>query len=188
MMGTPTTDAMSNTQRSAMGLRAGPEIPPVSLASTGAPDSASISMPGMVLMAVIASAPASTTARAISPISCTLGDSFTRQGSDVTFLTVAVTSAAADGEAANISPCSAPRFGQDTFSSIMSGLACASSAAACAKPSAVSAERLAMSGTRSGRRRRDASRSSSSSSVTPGLGSPMAFISPCPQSTAVGFL
>ena len=59
MMGTLTTEAISYTQRSAIGFRAGPEIPPVPFARTGAPDSASTSMPGMVLMAVMPSAPAS---------------------------------------------------------------------------------------------------------------------------------
>ena len=78
--GTATAAHTSYTQRSAMGFSAAPEIPPVRLASTGAPASASMSMPGMVFTAQMASAPAATTARAIDRDAGTLGASFTTQG------------------------------------------------------------------------------------------------------------
>ena len=95
---------ISCTQRSAIGFSAAPEIPPVPLASTGAPDSASTSIPGIVLTAVIPSAPAAATARAIAAMSGTFGESFTMQGIDVEAFTCRVTAAAASAEDANISP------------------------------------------------------------------------------------
>ena len=104
MMGTSTAALISWTHRSAIGFSAAPEMPPVVLARIGAPDSASTSMPGIVLMAVIPSAPASATARAIAAMSGTFGESFTMQGIDVAAFTARVTAAAVSAEEANISP------------------------------------------------------------------------------------
>ena len=54
-------------------------------------------MPTKVLMAHSASAPAPSTARAITPMSLTIGVSFTHTGSFVRLRTASVTAAAARG-------------------------------------------------------------------------------------------
>ena len=116
-------------------------------------------------------------------MSATFGESFTRQGIDVAPFAARVASAAAAGEEANISPCSAATFGQEMFTSIRSGRARETAAAASANPSTVSAAMLAMSGTPRRLIRRRASSSSAASSSAPGFGRPMAFRRPWPQSS-----
>ncbi len=127
-----------------MGLRAGPLTPPTLLDSTGRPEAASITMPGMVLTAVIASAPASTTARAMRAMSGTLGASLTLMAmrsfvvrtevrtegakAPTTNLsracrTDAVTAAALSAVPANGVPNSSPTLGQEMLTSIRSGWA-----------------------------------------------------------------
>ena len=63
--------------RSAIGLIAGPESPPVTLASTGARRFTSMAMAGMVLISESASAPAPSTAAAIAGMLAACGESFT---------------------------------------------------------------------------------------------------------------
>src|SRR5579883_1761697 len=77
----------------------------------------SITMPGMVLMSDRASAPASTTARAISTISVTFGESLTIKGRVQTSRTAPVTRAASAQLSPNVLPSDAT-FGQEMFSSI----------------------------------------------------------------------
>ena len=60
-----------------MGFTAGPESPPVIVESTGQRFSALMAIPRSVLIIEIESAPSASTARAISVMSVTLGDSFT---------------------------------------------------------------------------------------------------------------
>ena len=60
-----------------MGLMAGPDRPPVRLASTGLRVSMSMTIAVNVLMRLRASAPASTAARAMTLISVTQGESLT---------------------------------------------------------------------------------------------------------------
>ena len=64
-------------------------------------------MPTKVLIAQSASAPADSTARAMTPISPTIGVSFTQTGSFVRLRTASVTAAAARGSLPkNMPPCS----------------------------------------------------------------------------------
>ncbi len=70
------------------------------------------------------------------------------------------------------------------FTSISAGPACATRAAVAPKSSTVSAEMLAIRATPSGSSARAAARRRPTSSSAPGLGSPIALSSPCPQSTA----
>ncbi len=107
-----------------MGRMAGPDTPPSRLLRIGLPLSTSITMPGpTVLISVRPSAPAAATARAISTMLVTFGDSFTKTGMDVAALTAEVAAAAALGSSANDGPNSAETFGHETFTSIRSGRA-----------------------------------------------------------------
>ena len=74
-------------------------------------------MPESVLMAVSASAPAASIARAMGRTSATFGDSFTRSGSSVALRTAAVTAPAAASSMANWIP-PLPTFGQLMLSSM----------------------------------------------------------------------
>src|ERR1700681_3712488 len=76
---------------------AGPDRPPVRKLSLGLYALRSIDMPTKVLTAHKASAPAPSTARAMTPMSVTIGVSFTHTGRDVRFRTASVTAAAARG-------------------------------------------------------------------------------------------
>src|SRR3990172_11573418 len=106
-----------------------------------------MTMPGMVLMAQMASAPASTTARAMDAMSGTLGASLTMTGRSTARLTAAVTFAADRQLAANGSPNSEAALGQLMLTSIRSGAARATISATTAKLATVSAKMLAMTGT-----------------------------------------
>ena len=77
-MDTAAGDLVDAPQRNR--FQRGSRDPSAAVRQDRGPGSASTSMPGIVLMAVIPSAPASSTARAISPMSGTFGDSFTKQG------------------------------------------------------------------------------------------------------------
>ena len=78
--GTFTARATCHTMRKATGLMAGPDNPPVTLASTGRRVFTSIAIPTNVLMSESASAPASTQALAMATTSVTLGESLTIRG------------------------------------------------------------------------------------------------------------
>src|SRR5208337_3079182 len=80
MTGIFTVWQASHTIRRAMGLIAGPERPPVINRSLGRLFAISIAIPTKVFTAEIASAPASSHARANSRISVTLGESLTHRG------------------------------------------------------------------------------------------------------------
>ena len=69
-----------HTQRTATGRIAGPDSPPVTPARAGRRVSVSMTMPSSVLIMLSPSAPASTTARAISTMSVTSGDSLASTG------------------------------------------------------------------------------------------------------------
>src|SRR6185436_14719175 len=87
MIGTPgMADAISHTMRTATGLIAGPERPPVLAAIRGARFRQSIAMPFIVLMAEMPSAPPSIAAFAIGTMSVMFGVSFANTGRDVAFL------------------------------------------------------------------------------------------------------
>ena len=77
MTGTFTDWATCHTILNAIGFTAGPDKPPVIVESTGRLRSASTAIPNRVLIKDMLSAPALSTARAISVISVTLGDSLT---------------------------------------------------------------------------------------------------------------
>ena len=96
-MGTLTALATSHTIRTATGSTAGPERPPVFIFRMGRRVFTSMRMPRMVLMRLMASAPAPSTALAISVMSVTLGESFTITGTVELFLAISVTSAAISG-------------------------------------------------------------------------------------------
>ena len=83
--------------RNATGNTAGPEKPPTLLAITGLRVLRSMRIPRRVLMSEIPSAPADSTALAISVMSVTFGVSFTYTGFEDTALTALVTSAAFSG-------------------------------------------------------------------------------------------
>ena len=106
MIGTLTARATSQTMRSATGLIAGPERPPVMLASTGRRFLRSIAMPIRVLISDSASAPASTQACAMATMSVTLGESLTISGFLVTARQALTTLAAHAGSVPKtIPPC-----------------------------------------------------------------------------------
>ena len=90
--------------RRATGLIAGPESPPVMLASFGRRVSMSMAMPVMVLIREIESAPSASTLRAISVMSVTLGESLTIKGFSVLSLTALTTSDAESGYAPKAIP------------------------------------------------------------------------------------
>src|SRR5712691_7456946 len=95
---------------------AGPDRPPVRKLSLGWWAFRSIDMPTNVLTAHSASAPAASTARAITPISLTIGVSFTHTGRRVRLRTASVTAAAACGSLPKyIPPCST--FGHEMLTS-----------------------------------------------------------------------
>ena len=81
-MGRSTAWATSQTIRTATGRTAGPDRPPVFIFSTGCRVFTSMRIPRRVLMSERASAPAPATARAISVMSVTLGESFTITGTE----------------------------------------------------------------------------------------------------------
>ena len=97
-MGTLTAWATSHTIRTATGSTAGPDRPPVFIFKMGRRVFTSIRIPRMVLMREMASAPAPSTALAISVMSVTLGDSLTITGTCPAWaLATWVTSAASSG-------------------------------------------------------------------------------------------
>ena len=117
--GTLTAREACHTMRSATGFTAGPESPPTTFASTGRRVYTSTAMPVSVLISDIASAPASSAARAHSAMSATLGESLTISG----FLASALVSLTMlymdSGRVPKATP---PSFtlGQDMFISSMS--------------------------------------------------------------------
>jgi hypothetical protein len=96
-MGFATAPATSHTIRTATGSTAGPERPPVFIFKMGRRVCTSIRIPRSVLMRERASAPASSTALAISTMSVTLGESFTITGTEECSLATRVTSEASSG-------------------------------------------------------------------------------------------
>src|SRR5207302_5915057 len=88
----------------ARGLIAGPDKPPVRKLRRGRYALRSIDIPTNVLIAHRASAPADSTARAMTPISLTIGVSLTHTGSLVRLRTASVTAAAARGSLPKYSP------------------------------------------------------------------------------------
>src|SRR5260221_3786924 len=105
-------------QRTATGLIAGPDGPPVSPARTGRIVSVSIAMPSNVLIIDRPSAPADTHERAIATMSVTSGDSLANTGMSyrVRALTAAITAPASVASQANTWPrCST--FGHEMLTS-----------------------------------------------------------------------
>jgi hypothetical protein len=86
-----------HTMRTATGLMAGPDSPPILFANTGRRRWMSIFIPTKVLINESASAPPASQARAISAILVTLGLSFTIKGWRAFCLTNAVTRSASVG-------------------------------------------------------------------------------------------
>ncbi|MPN02616.1 hypothetical protein SDC9_149832 [bioreactor metagenome] len=117
MTGIFTARNTSHTIRTAIGLIQGPESPPVIVDNFGFLLSTSIAIPKKVLTRDTASAPSSSTPRAIWEISVTLGDNFTINVLGNTFRTSLVTWAADWQEVPNAIP---PSFtlGQEIFNSI----------------------------------------------------------------------
>jgi hypothetical protein len=114
--GIRTLRAHSHAQRSAIGLIAVPEYPPCTVWSPGLRVRQSICIPRTVFTAVIPSAPAASTAQAISPMRDTFGDSLAKIGFRVSRRTRSITRAAMSGSVANGSfPCWT--FGQERFTS-----------------------------------------------------------------------
>ena len=105
--------------RTAIGFKAGPDIPPVILPRRGFHVRVSITIPVRVFIRAKASAPASSTALAIFTISVTFGDNFTITGLLVLAFTSLVTSAATSGSVPKANP-SAFTFGQEILTSIAS--------------------------------------------------------------------
>ena len=89
-----TAFAVCQTILTATGLTAGPERPPVTVDRHGRRRSTSTAIPMSVLMSETASAPSASTARAISVMSVTLGDSLTMTTPGNASLTARVTAAA----------------------------------------------------------------------------------------------
>ena len=116
MTGIDTAPAISQTMRSAIGRSAGPLKPPVRLCRRSFLCSTSIDMPRMVLMAVIASAPACSQARATAAMSPASGLILTQTGKRVAARTARVTSAQSRASLPNSMPPSVT-FGHDTLSS-----------------------------------------------------------------------
>ena len=109
--------ATCHTMRNAMGLTAAPLIPPVVVDNTGLRFSASIAIPSSVLISETLSAPAPSTARAISVMSVTFGESFTISVFLYALRTALTTSAAPRAVTPKaIPPCFT--FGQEIFSSM----------------------------------------------------------------------
>ena len=102
--------------RRAIGLMAGPDSPAVTLEMRGLRVSASIAMATKVLTSEMASAPASSAARATSGMLVTLGESFTMSGRVAIFFTALTTSNSILGSLPKLIP---PHLvlGQETFSS-----------------------------------------------------------------------
>ena len=118
MIGTPgSARATWKTIRTASGLIAGPESPPVPNERRGRAVAGSIAIPTNVLTSERTSAPESRAARADSTRSGALGESFTISVLRVDFRTRATSDAVADGELPkSIPPFST--FGQEMLSSI----------------------------------------------------------------------
>ena len=95
---------------------AGPDMPPVLLASSGFLPRRSMRMPSTVLMRLTASAPASSQAFAMSAMLVTLGESLTITGFWTASFTARVTAAAAFGSVPKLMPppCT---FGQEILTS-----------------------------------------------------------------------
>ena len=91
-------DYLAQTTPGDTGSTAGPDRPPVFIFKMGRRVFTSMRIPRMVLMRETASAPAASTARAISVMSVTLGDSFTITGTFPAWdFAISVTSAASSG-------------------------------------------------------------------------------------------
>ena len=103
--------------RTAIGRIAGPLRPPTMLVSFGRRVSTSIAIARNVLTSEIASAPASSAARANDATSVTFGVSFGITGSRVTLRTALTTSCVPGSEQPKVMPPSL-MFGQEMFSSI----------------------------------------------------------------------
>jgi hypothetical protein len=99
-----------------MGLIAGPDSPAVTFAILGLRVSGSIAIPINVFTSEIASAPASSAARAIRGMLVTFGDNFTITGRVATDLADATISASNDGSCPDGNP-PACVFGHETFNS-----------------------------------------------------------------------
>jgi len=91
MIGSATAWAACQTMRTATGRMAGPERPPVVLASFGRRVCTSMAIPTSVLMRESASAPASAAALAIARMSVTLGESLGMMGRRVASLAALTT-------------------------------------------------------------------------------------------------
>ncbi len=128
MIGTPgRARATWKTMRTARGLIAGPESPPVPKERIGRPLSASIAMPTKVLTSDRTSAPDSRAARAEATMSGALGESLTIRGRRVAARTRETSEAVADGEL----PKSIPPFstlGHEMLSSMAASPSASSSA------------------------------------------------------------
>ncbi len=111
-----TAFATCHTIRSATGLMAGPERPPVTLPRIGVRVRVSMAMPRRVLMREIPSAPASSTAFAMETTSVTFGDSLMMTGRSVLSFTARVTAAAALGSVPKATPPTLT-LGQEIFTS-----------------------------------------------------------------------
>ena len=99
--GMPTAPASWYVSRTAIGRTAGPESPPVTLASAGRRRSRSITIPGIVFITVRASAPAASAARPMAATSATSGLSLATTGKVVTARTARTTSAVSSASWAN---------------------------------------------------------------------------------------
>ena len=122
---------MSYTQRTAIGLMAGPLMPPVLKSRTGFFDAMSISMPGpTVFIAVMPSAPACSAAFAIVLMFSTFGESLTITGIFTCFFTVVISSFRSFGSDAY--GFSWVTFGHEGFSSIIPAPAISPFLATCA--------------------------------------------------------
>src|SRR5215469_15856209 len=120
MIGTPGSASLTcQMQRTAIGLMAGPDSPPVSPARCGRIVSVSTTMPSRVLIIESPSAPADTHAFAMATMSVTSGDSFANTGRSYLAWprTASMTDAESSGLAANMRPrCST--FGHEMLTSI----------------------------------------------------------------------
>ncbi len=162
-------------------------MPPTRFEMIGARVSMSSTIPGpRVLIALIASAPALTTALAISAMFASFGESLTMIGISVHCLTRRVTCAATYGVAQKNCPNSCSTLGQEIFTSIKSGSAIVIFSATLPKSQTDSAKILAMTAIPFGLSARLATRISSAVASTPGLDSPTALMSPAPQSAMAG--
>ena len=142
-------------------------------------------MPGIVLTAEIASAPASTTAFAITLMSGTLGASLAAIFASVFFLTTDMTAAASSLSRANGMPKSSAVLGHDKLTSIIFGLSVDNFLATSPNSSFVPPNRLGMTGTPAFLM---AKSSSPRLLSTPELGRPTAFRKPPSNSVSTGLL